>query len=104
MYWCATSTIRQNSAPSSGATIFIPRVVENVPTQFEEAFRAQSGMVDLAFGHADEVPICRMLAETYNIGSIFRGDECFGLYGAASETRDDALARLSMYFAGRVED
>ncbi|HEX8128047.1 MAG TPA: asparagine synthase-related protein [Pyrinomonadaceae bacterium] len=84
--------------------IFIPRVVENVPTQFEEAFQAQSGMIDLAFGHADEVSICRMLAETYDIGSVFRGDECFGLYGAAAETRDDALASLSMYFAERVEE
>lgn len=85
-------------------SIFIPRAVENVPTQFEEAFQAQSGMIDLAFGHADEIPICRMLAETYDIGSVFRGDECFGLYGAASETRDDALACLSMYFAERVEE
>ncbi|HZH30030.1 MAG TPA: asparagine synthase-related protein [Pyrinomonadaceae bacterium] len=84
--------------------IFIPRLAEHVPDHFEEAFQAQSGMLELAFGHADEVPICRMLAETYDIGSVFRGDECFGFYGDAAETRDEALASLSMYFAERVED
>lgn len=82
----------------------LERRVDRVPAFFPEMFRAQSGMTEQAFAHADELAICRDLAQTHGIRSWFRGDECFGLTGGGAATRELALEQVSLRRAVRLEE
>lgn len=78
------------------------RRVGQVPECFEAMFQAQSGMTELAFGHADELSLCQWLAERHGVGALFRGDECFGPTGWNATTRVEVLARLALPYSARV--
>ncbi|WP_158620313.1 MULTISPECIES: asparagine synthase-related protein [Corallococcus] len=80
----------------------LKRSVGQVPETFAAMFQAQSGMTELAFGHADELTLCQRLAERHGVGSLFRGDECFGPTGWNATTVGGVLARLSLPFTQDV--
>ncbi|WP_158623854.1 asparagine synthase-related protein [Corallococcus llansteffanensis] len=80
----------------------LKRCVAQVPETFAAMFQAQSGMTELAFGHADELTLCQQLADRHGVGSLFRGDECFGPTGWNATTEGEVLARLSLPFTADV--
>lgn len=71
----------------------LERDLEALPAHVGELLEAQSGMTELAFGHADELAICRTYADRYGIDSMLRGDEIFGATGPGPTQLDDARAR-----------
>jgi asparagine synthetase B (glutamine-hydrolysing) len=73
----------------------LPWRTEVLPAQFEEMFRAQSGMTEMVFTHSDELAVFRDLHER-GFCSMLRGDECFGPKGGEVESVQGALSRVSM--------
>jgi Asparagine synthase len=71
----------------------IERDLEALADHVDELLEAQSGMTELAFGHADELAICRTYADRHGIGALLRGDEVFGPTGAGPSDLADARAR-----------
>jgi asparagine synthetase B (glutamine-hydrolysing) len=73
----------------------LPWRTETLPEQFEEMFRAQSGMTEMIFTHSDDLAVFRALHER-GFRSMLRGDECFGPKGEEVDCVQAALSRVSM--------
>lgn len=71
--------------------IEIEKSCDRIPIEYEEMFRAQSGLTDSSFYHANELFVCRNLRENYGIKSVMRGEECMG-YGPPVYTLQNALS------------
>lgn len=82
--------------------LVLERRLDRIPECFEDMFDAQSGMTEYTLLHADELAICRELAEVHGIRSLFRGDECFGITGPGAATVQEALGQLSLRRAAEI--
>lgn len=81
--------------------IEIQKTTDRCLVEYDEMFKAQSGMTDSSFYHANELSVCRTLRERYGIKSLLRGDECLG-YGPDVLTVQDALSLNGMGFPEQV--
>ena len=73
----------------------LPWRTEVLPEQFDEMFRAQSGMTELVFTHSDELAVFGTLRDR-GFRSMVRGDECFGPKGEEVDCVASALGRVSL--------
>lgn len=71
----------------------LERDLDALPAHLDELLEAQSGMTELAFGHADELAICRALADQHGVAALLRGDEVFGPTGQGPADLAEARAR-----------
>ena len=77
--------------------IEIEKTHDRITYEYEEMFKAQSGLTDSSFYHANELTVCRSLREEFGIRSVMRGEECLG-YGPPVYTLQNALVlnRMSL--------
>lgn len=97
-------TARQVAARRGARHRTLPWRATALPEQFEEMFRAHSGMTEMVFTHADELAVFRTLAEDCGHVWALRADECFGPKGEGARTADEALAQVSMSRVDRVHE
>ncbi|NNG00359.1 MAG: hypothetical protein HKM93_13315 [Desulfobacteraceae bacterium] len=77
--------------------IEIEKTQDHWRAEYDDMFKAQSGMTDSSFYHAHELAVCKTLHKNYGIRSVMRGDECLG-FGPDAHTVQNALLPSSMSF------
>jgi len=97
------ATAREVARRAGARHLDLPWRTDLLAEQFDEMFRAQSGMTDLVYTHSDELEVFRTLAAR-GFRSALRGDECFGPKGAEVGSVPEALGRISMGRAAEVPE
>lgn len=75
--------------------IVIDKNTNHFEQEYKEMFYAQSGMTDSTLFHSNELTSLKILKSKYAIGSLFRGDECFG-FGDEAFHLQNALVKIHM--------